>query len=160
MHGSDDPDGDIGPGCFVLDVGLKGFRLRNIWVHSDYLRMYDYCNAHYNKVVGINRAALSMVITGQPGIGTPSFRFVSLWLTWHSGKREICVDLLSSMSTPFWGSTGDLVLWWKVPPVCRWWRFFGSRRLLLCRLQPLHVDSCWLGRSSTGCSIKSRYTRH
>ncbi len=89
MHRSDgevdpmdvDGDGDVGPGCYVLNIGLEDFRPQNIWVRSEYLRMYDYCNEHYSEAVGINRTAPSIVITGQPGIGTPSFRFVSLRLT-------------------------------------------------------------------------------
>ena len=47
MHGSYDPDDDVGPGCFVLDIGFEDLRLQNIWVRSEYLRMYDYCNEHY-----------------------------------------------------------------------------------------------------------------
>ena len=89
MHGSDDPDrevnpmdvggdDDVGPGCYFLDIGLEELRLKNIWIRSEYLRMYDYCIERCNGAVGMNQAAPSIAIIGQPGIGTPSFRFVDL----------------------------------------------------------------------------------
>ncbi len=75
----DDVDGDIGPGCYVLDIGIDDLPIQKVWIRSDYIRMYDYCSNHYERTkrTRINQMAPSVVITGQPGIGRFSFRFIN-----------------------------------------------------------------------------------
>lgn len=61
---------DVGPGCFVLDLGIESFRISRLWVHKDYIRLYDGCNTHFNEISNMNVPPPSVVITGQLGIGT------------------------------------------------------------------------------------------
>ena len=64
---------DIGPGCYALDFGIEHLERSKLWIRNDYLRIYDYCNKHYDRVKSIGRGvAPSVVITGQPGIGESS----------------------------------------------------------------------------------------
>jgi hypothetical protein len=64
----DDPANDIGPGCFMLDLGIDSYPSK-LWVRQDYIRIYDYCTARHASgplTTGIRR---SVVLTGQPGVG-------------------------------------------------------------------------------------------
>src|SRR5260370_32085777 len=68
-----DVDGDIGPGCYVLDIGIDNLRFQKIWIRSDYIRLYDHCDYRYRLSFGLNRRSSCVFITGQPGIGRPFF---------------------------------------------------------------------------------------
>jgi hypothetical protein len=58
-----DGDGDIGSGYLCIpDIDAK------IWVRKEYIRLYDYCNEFF-KSESANKKPISVVITGQPGIG-------------------------------------------------------------------------------------------
>jgi len=72
-------DNEFGRGCYVLDIGMQGIRLKKIWVRADYVRMYDLCNEEYEKA---ERQAPSVVITGQSGVGK------SVWIYYaHQQSR-------------------------------------------------------------------------
>jgi len=73
----DDPDdyseSDIVPGCYALDFGEERLERSKLWIRRDYLRIYDYCNKHYDRVNSlVSGTAPSVVITGQAGVGEPS----------------------------------------------------------------------------------------
>ena len=68
----DDPTNDIGPGCYVLDLGIKFLYPSKLWVRQDYIRIYDYCREEAPTATEDSR---SVVITGQPGIGMFKFPF-------------------------------------------------------------------------------------
>jgi hypothetical protein len=67
-------DDDIIPGCYTLDIGIVGLPYSRIWIRSDYIRVYDYLNRHYNKPVP--GRAPSATLTGQPGVGGSLCRFI------------------------------------------------------------------------------------
>lgn len=76
-----DLDDDIIPGCYMLDIGIEGLPYSSIWIRSDYVRVYDHLNFHYNKPAPHGRAP-AVVLTGQPGVGgSLSRRFIGLLLT-------------------------------------------------------------------------------
>ncbi len=86
-------DDEIGPGSYILDIGIKGLSYSKIWIRADYIRIYDYCNDHYNRSMSIfllsnKKEAPSVVITGQPGIGKRSFRVGNFRLIWQAGKGK------------------------------------------------------------------------
>ena len=57
---------------------MEEIEFKKIRVRPDYIRMYDYCNEHYQKAARRNERAPSVVITGQPGIGQRVFRLINL----------------------------------------------------------------------------------
>ena len=57
---------------------MEEIEFKKIRVRPDYIRMYDYCNEHYQKAARRNERAPSVVITGQPGIGKRLFRLINL----------------------------------------------------------------------------------
>ena len=59
-------DDDVIPGCCFLDVGGD---FSKIWVRADYIRIYDFLEAHYKKSLAPSFKAPAAVVTGQPGIG-------------------------------------------------------------------------------------------
>jgi hypothetical protein len=61
-----DETDDVIPGCCLLDVGGD---LPKIWVRADYIRIYDFLEAHYKKSPAPSFRAPAAVVTGQPGIG-------------------------------------------------------------------------------------------
>lgn len=64
-----DEDNDIGPDCFVLNLG-PNLKHSKLWVRKDYIRIYDYCSKRYNEGPNsIVDRARSVVITGHPGVG-------------------------------------------------------------------------------------------
>jgi len=103
----DEDQSEVGPdsGCFVLDFHIKSLRISKLWVRQDYIRLYDYCNTHYNDVWSYSEpdwpppSAPSVVITGQPGIGECFSRLRSSILE-HLMNREKLVDLLCRPATP------------------------------------------------------------
>jgi hypothetical protein len=61
-----DTDDDIIPGCYLLDIGIG---VSKIWVRADYIRIYDFLEAHYMKPAAPSFQAPAAVIAGQPGVG-------------------------------------------------------------------------------------------
>jgi hypothetical protein len=60
-------DGDINPGCYVLDIGTQG-KEDKIWAHAEYTRMFKFVETFYAETA-CNTLSPCLVITGQPGIG-------------------------------------------------------------------------------------------
>jgi len=71
----DEDQSEVGSGCFTLDFDIPLLRISKLLVRQDYIRIYDYCNTHYNDVWSYSEpgrpppSAPSVVITGQPGTG-------------------------------------------------------------------------------------------
>jgi hypothetical protein len=65
----DDLEGDILPGCYVLDIGIKTL-FSKMWIRADYKRIYDSLERYHSTVL-LERSdkAPSAVLTGQSGIG-------------------------------------------------------------------------------------------
>jgi len=84
MHGGQgtEVEDDILPGCYLLDIGIRGLDFRKIWVRAEYQRVYNLVEAHYKKPGVPYGQAPAVVVTGQPGIGVFSLSpFVILILT-------------------------------------------------------------------------------
>ena len=62
-----DPDDDIIPGCYMLDIGIDGL-MSKLWIRAEYIRAFNFVNAYYDKPSSILRAPC-VVVTGHPGIG-------------------------------------------------------------------------------------------
>ena len=63
-----DPDDDLIPGCYVLDIDIDGIPCSKIWIRAEYIRIFNALSAYYNTPV-FQPQAPAVVITGQPGIG-------------------------------------------------------------------------------------------
>lgn len=112
MDDSEDQS-EVGPGCFTLELGISEIRIQKLWVRKDYIRIYEYCNSHYNEVwshpnpdshLGANwkpPMAPSIVITGQPGIGD-CFSYLRSSQSSFSPfmDREKLLDILCRPPTP------------------------------------------------------------
>jgi len=72
-----DLDDDVIPGCYVLDLGIAGLPFAKIWIRAEYIRIFNYLQAYYDRP-RMNNLAPAVVITGQPGIGESLF---ALWAT-------------------------------------------------------------------------------
>ena len=46
IDGSTADDGDIDPGCYVLDIGTRG-KEDKIWVRAEYARMFEFAEIFY-----------------------------------------------------------------------------------------------------------------
>jgi len=62
-------ESEVAQGCFSLELGIPGLRISKLWVRKDYLRIYDHCNEHCEKVRKAEHLSPSAIITGQPGVG-------------------------------------------------------------------------------------------
>ena len=62
-----DPDDDIIPGCYMLDIGIEGL-IPKLWIRAEYIRVFNSLNAYYDEPSFIDKAPCA-VVTGQPGIG-------------------------------------------------------------------------------------------
>jgi hypothetical protein len=67
-----DEDDDILPGCYDLDISIDGMAPSSLWIRADYIRIYNFFQAHYDKHAHPMARAPSAVLTGQPGIGESS----------------------------------------------------------------------------------------
>ena len=67
IDGSTADDGDIDPGCYVLDIGTRG-KEDKIWVRAEYARMFEFAEIFYAENA-CNTLSPCLVITGRPGIG-------------------------------------------------------------------------------------------
>jgi hypothetical protein len=93
-----DQDGDdIIPGCYLLDIGMN---ISKLWIRADYIRIYDFLEAHYKKPSAPSFRAPAAVVTGQPGVGEDQDAFVNLRLTQSLSERKKHVDLLRFASAP------------------------------------------------------------
>ena len=98
---------EVGPGCFILNLGIKPFSITRLWIRRDYIRLYERCNEHDNDVreselqlEGAPRIAPSVVITGQPGIGEYFSSSRHPILNHPFMNREKLLDLLCHPPTP------------------------------------------------------------
>ena len=73
----DERESEVGPGCFILNLDIEDSPIPRLWVRKDYIRLYDFCNGHYEmareSLEKTPTLAPAIVITGQPGIGKPFF---------------------------------------------------------------------------------------
>ncbi|KAH8994357.1 hypothetical protein EDB86DRAFT_2926188 [Lactarius hatsudake] len=75
-----DEDGDvIGPGCYILDLGIPGLGRSKLWIRKEYIQLYDFCEKYLDSCRG--EEPPSVVITGQPGIGK------SYWVQYALRRR-------------------------------------------------------------------------
>jgi hypothetical protein len=82
-EGADESDGtdrddDVIPGCYMLHLGIDGLDISDIWIRAEYIRIFDYIEAFFNKPRNRPVRAPSVVITGQPGIGAFSLVIPSI----------------------------------------------------------------------------------
>ena len=63
-----DPDDDIIPGCYMVDIGIDGFQFLKFWIRAEYIRIFNSIDVYYNTPVDLPQAPCA-VVTGQPGIG-------------------------------------------------------------------------------------------
>ncbi|KAF8257023.1 hypothetical protein EI94DRAFT_1792232 [Lactarius quietus] len=68
LNTPEDEDSEIGPGCFVLDIGIPELKPTEVWVRKEYIRIYKYCHEYLEANRNENMAP-AVVVTGQPGIG-------------------------------------------------------------------------------------------
>ena len=64
-----DVGADVIPGCYVLNIGIKGLERSKIWIRADYIRVYNYLEARNDGTSEAEGVAPGAIITGQPGIG-------------------------------------------------------------------------------------------
>ncbi|KAH9007281.1 hypothetical protein EDB86DRAFT_2870989 [Lactarius hatsudake] len=79
----DDDDDDDETGCFTLDLSTTIIGLK-LWVRKEYIKIYDVCN-EYLKSATNEDGPLSVVITGQPGIGE-HLTLTLIEIYWLKGK--------------------------------------------------------------------------
>jgi hypothetical protein len=68
---SEEDEGDeIGPGCYILRLGIPNIKHATIWIRQEYIRIYDFCQRYleFCRTNGLQEPP-SVVIAGQPGIG-------------------------------------------------------------------------------------------
>lgn len=69
----DDNDGDLIPGCRVLDLDLA-LEYQRIFIRADYVRIYDFLEGHSNSVSSsVHNRPTSAVVTGGSGVGELAF---------------------------------------------------------------------------------------
>ena len=64
-----DISADVIPGCYVLNIGIKGLERSKIWIRADYIRVYNYLETINDGTSEAEGVAPGAIITGQPGIG-------------------------------------------------------------------------------------------
>ncbi|KAH9017577.1 hypothetical protein EDB85DRAFT_2096392 [Lactarius pseudohatsudake] len=86
----DEDDHEIGSDCHILDLSTTCIGVK-LWVHKEYIRIYDVCH-EYLKLQCAKKThgrSLSVVITGQPGIGKSYWIFYTLHRRLCEGKPVI-----------------------------------------------------------------------
>ena len=73
-----DVGADVIPGCYVLNIDIKGLDRSKIWIRADYIRVYNYLETINDGTSEAEGVAPGAIITGQPGIGEFPFRFIRL----------------------------------------------------------------------------------
>ena len=64
-----DKDDDVIPGCYMLDIGIEGFRISKMWIRAEYIRIFNYIEDFFKQPGIPSGSSPCAVITGQPGIG-------------------------------------------------------------------------------------------
>jgi hypothetical protein len=67
-----DMDDDIISGCYVLDISIPRMQVSHLWIRADYIRIFDYFQAFYDRHARPMAKVPSGVLTGQSGIGESS----------------------------------------------------------------------------------------
>jgi hypothetical protein len=62
-------DTDEVPANFALYIDINGLKPRSLWVRKDYMLLYDACMAYFSRPRKSGTPP-SVVLTGQPGVGT------------------------------------------------------------------------------------------
>ncbi len=102
MGGDEEEEDEIDAGCYLLNIGINDLPHSKIWIRSDYIQIYDYCRDYYESCLSVpsRKVTPSVVITGQPGVGKPSFRVGNFRLIWQrekgsqSGSITLCAGAL------------------------------------------------------------------
>lgn len=68
VEGAAENNDDVGPECYVLDLGSPEPGRSKLWVRKEFIRMYERCKDHFKTHRGAAESP-SLVVTGQPGIG-------------------------------------------------------------------------------------------
>jgi hypothetical protein len=58
--------------CYVLDISIPEMQVSRLWIRADYIRIFNYFQAFYDKHAIPMARVPSGVLTGQPGIGDSS----------------------------------------------------------------------------------------
>ncbi|EDR06022.1 uncharacterized protein LACBIDRAFT_294749 [Laccaria bicolor S238N-H82] len=72
-----DPDDDIIPGCYMLDINIDGLKYSKLWIRAEYIRVFNSVNAYYDEPTS-TPGAPCVVVTGQPGIGKSVWVYYAL----------------------------------------------------------------------------------
>jgi hypothetical protein len=67
-----DTDDDIISGCYVLDISIPRIPVSHLWIRADYICIFNFFQAFYDKHAKPMAKVPSGVLTGQPGIGESS----------------------------------------------------------------------------------------
>ncbi|KAH9180784.1 hypothetical protein EDB89DRAFT_1921070, partial [Lactarius sanguifluus] len=78
----DKGDDEIGSDCHILDLSTTCIGVK-LWVRKEYIRIYDVCQEYLKGANKSHGRSLSVVITGQPGIGK------SYWIS-YALHRHLC----------------------------------------------------------------------
>ena len=77
QDGNDKGDGGaVGSGCYILDLCISEIH-QTVFVRQEYIQLYNYCSEYVHSQ-SKNKQPLSVVISGQPGIGKSSHFLISL----------------------------------------------------------------------------------
>jgi hypothetical protein len=82
-----DTDDDYISGCYLLDISL--LRNRKMWIRAEYIRIYNFLEAHYKKDPAPSHRAPAAIVTGQLGVGQFQSVFVGATTNiLHSFSKE------------------------------------------------------------------------
>jgi len=96
--GEEEPEKAI-PGCYVLDIDVEGLEVSSLWIHPDYIKIYDAVKDHYDYCAGLRGRAPSVVVTGHLGTGELCGCFIQLYQLYNSFRKEL-LDFLRATPTP------------------------------------------------------------
>ncbi|KIM91796.1 hypothetical protein PILCRDRAFT_58282 [Piloderma croceum F 1598] len=117
-------DGDIDPGCYVLDIGTRG-KEDKMWVRAEYIRMFEFAETFYAENA-CNTLSPCLVITGQPGIGKSVWHWYALQMCcaqrkpviWYlNGTCWLFVEGVFRQPTTFDALCYETVVWTLVDSV-------------------------------------------
>jgi hypothetical protein len=90
---------EVIPGCYVLDIDVGGLEVSKLWIHPDYIKIYDAVKVHYDYCARLRGRAPSVVVTGHPGTGELFGGFIQLNQLYNSFREEL-LDFLRATPTP------------------------------------------------------------